>query len=816
MKFADVILPLALPKNYTYSVPPEMEDAVQVGSRVAVQLGKQKKYTGIVKALHNQAPQEYKTKSLLDVLDKDPVVYPNQLLFWQWLASYYMCTEGEVANAALPTHLKLSSETLLLFNDAFGDDFTGLDDSEYLIAEALHIRKELRIEEVQLILDKSNVMSVIKKLIEKNVLLVYEELKEVYKEKKENYVQLHADYEGEEKLSALFNELGRAPKQMELLLAYLHLLKTQGSVLQSELLKKSGASPAQLKGLVDKNVVWIEKRTVDRVPGGGKLDAQIEFTLSPAQETALAALRHSFESKQVTLLHGVTSSGKTQLYMKLIEEHVANGKQVLYLLPEIALTAQIIRRLQKSFGTKIGIYHSRFSNNERVEIWNKVKNGELQIVLGARSSLLLPFRDLGLVILDEEHDASFKQQEPSPRYHARDSAIYYAGLFGAKVLLGSATPALESYFNALQGKYGLVELNERFGGVAMPQIEIIDLKKEQAEKTMEENFTPQLKAAIGQSLKDNKQVILFQNRRGYSPFLMCTTCGWIPNCKNCDVSLTYHRNQDKLQCHYCGTSYPYIYTCAACGSSHTLIPKNFGTEKIEDDLIQVFPKARVARMDMDAVRNKDSHNKMILLLEQQGIDILVGTQMVVKGLDFDNVNLIGILSADSLLSFPDFRVNERAFQLMEQVSGRAGRRDGLGKVLIQASNTRHPILHFVVAHDYKGMYASEIAERENFGYPPFYRLLKITLKHKKQEVVEQAAHILSNWLRPHIGPNLVGPAVPMVGRVRNNYLQEMLIKLPRDTKVITQTKQLLRESFIKLQAEKQYRSVIIVPDVDPV
>lgn len=816
MKFADVILPLALPKNYTYAVPPEMEDAVQVGSRVAVQLGKQKKYTGIVKAVHGMAPLEYKTKPLLDVLDRAPVVYPNQLLLWQWLASYYMCTEGEVLNAALPAHLKLSSETLLLFNDAFGDDFTGLDDSEYLIAEALHIRKELRIEEVQLILDKADVYSVIKKLIEKNVLLVYEELKEVYKEKKENYVQLHEHYAAEEQLAGLFNELGKAPKQMELLLAYLHLLKTQGSVLQSELLKKSGASAAQLKGLVDKNVVWIEKRTVDRVPGAGKADAQVDFELSPAQEKALAELHHCFESKQVTLLHGVTSSGKTQLYMKLIEEHVNSGKQVLYLLPEIALTAQIIRRLQKHFGKKIGIYHSRFSNNERVEIWNKVKTGELQIVLGARSSLLLPFRDLGLIILDEEHDASFKQQDPAPRYHARDSAIYYAGLFGAKVLLGSATPALESYFNAQQGKYGLVELTERFGGVAMPAIEIIDLKKEQAEKTMQENFTPQLRNAIGVSLADNKQVILFQNRRGYAPFLMCTTCGWIPNCQNCDVSLTYHRNQDKLQCHYCGTRYPYVHTCAACGSSNTLVPKNFGTEKIEDDLIQVFPKARIARMDMDAVRNKDSHNKMIQLLEQQGIDILVGTQMVVKGLDFDNVNLIGILSADSLLSFPDFRVNERAFQLMEQVAGRAGRRDGQGKVIIQASNTRHPILHFVTTHDYKGMYAAEVAERQRFGYPPFYRLLKITMKHKQQQVVEQAAHILSNWLRPHIGANLVGPAAPLVGRVRTYYLQEMLIKLPRDTKVIAQTKQLLREHFTKLQAEKQYRSVLIVPDVDPV
>ena len=813
MKFADVILPLALPKNYTYAVPPEMVESLKVGSRVAVQLGKQKKYAGIVKAIHEQAPADYKTKPLLDMLDKDPVVYPTQLSFWQWLASYYMCTEGEVLNAALPAHLKLSSETLLLFNDAYGDDFSNLGDDEYLVAEALHIRKELRIDEVQLILDKSNVYSTIKKLIEKNVLLVYEELKEVYKEKKENYVQLHTQYEDEELLAPLFNELSKAPKQMELLLAYLHLIKTQGSVLQTELLKKSGATTAQLKGLVDKNILWIEKRVVDRVPGGGKVEAQIDFTLSPAQEKALAEVRNSFAAKPVTLLHGVTSSGKTQLYVKLIEEYVAAGKQVLYLLPEIALTAQIVRRLQKHFGNKIGIYHSRFSNNERVEIWNKVKNGDLKILLGARSSLLLPFQDLGLIILDEEHDSSYKQQEPAPRYHARDAAIYYAGLFRAKVLLGSATPSLESYFNAQQGKYGLVELMERFGGLEMPEIAIIDVKKERAEKSMQENFTPQLNAAINNSVATGNQVILFQNRRGYAPFLMCATCGWIPSCKNCDVSLTYHKNQDKLSCHYCGTRYPYPQTCAACGSQ-TLIPKSFGTEKIEDDLQQLFPKARIARMDMDAVRNKDSHNKMIQQLEQRDIDILVGTQMVVKGLDFDNVNLVGILSADSLLSFPDFRVNERAFQLMEQVSGRAGRKHGKGKVIIQASNTHHPILGYVTAHDYKAMYASEIAERENFGYPPFTRLLKITLKHKNQQTVEQAALVLGNWLRPHIGARLVGPAVPLVGRVRNNYLQEMLIKLPRDSKVITDTKRLVQEFFIRLLAEKQFRSVFIVPDVD--
>lgn len=811
MKYADVILPLALPKNYTYAVPENMEDVLQVGSRVAVQLGKQKKYAGIVKAIHEQAPP-YKTKPLLDMLDKDSVVYPTQLAFWSWIASYYMCSEGEVLNAALPAHLKLSSETLLLFNDAYGEDFTALDDDEYLIAEALHIRKELRIEEVQLILDKSEVYSVIKKLIEKKVCLVYEELKEVYREKKENYVQLHVAYQEEEQLAALFNDMGRAPKQMELLLAYLHLLKTEGSVRQTELLKKSNATTAQLKGLVDKNILWIEKRTVDRIRTG-KVDTQINFDLSPAQEIALQEVRRHFEEKQVTLLHGVTSSGKTQVYVKMMEECLASGRQVLYLLPEIALTAQIITRLQKHFGSSIGIYHSRFSNNERVEIWNKVKNGEIQIILGARSSLLLPFRNLGLIILDEEHDASYKQQDPAPRYHARDAAIYYAGLFKAKVLLGSATPALESYYNAQQGKYGLVELRERFGGIQMPAIEVVDIKQEMAEKTMDGNFTLALKNAITQSLADKKQVILFQNRRGYAPFLLCTTCGWIPHCKQCDVSLTYHRNQDKLHCHYCGTRYPYVFTCEACGSQ-SLIPKSFGTEKIEDDLQQLFPEARIARMDVDAIRNKDSHNKMIRLLEDQEIDILVGTQMVVKGLDFDNVNLVGILSADSLLSYPDFRVNERAFQLMEQVSGRAGRKHGIGQVLIQASNTRHPVLHFVKEHDYKSMYESEIAERQQFGYPPFFRILKLTLRHKNQQVVEQAAQILASWLQPHIGAQLVGPAAPLVARVRNNYLQEMLIKLPREARLIAHIKQVLREYFIQLLAEKRFRSVVIVPDVD--
>ncbi|RAI99395.1 replication restart DNA helicase PriA [Chitinophaga skermanii] len=814
MMFADVILPLALPRNYTYSIPPHMEHNVHVGSRVAVQLGKNKKYAAIVKNIHTQAPQAYKTKPIIDILDKEPVVYPTQLKFWEWIAQYYMCTEGEVLNAALPAHLKLSSETVLLYNDSIEHDFSLLDDDEYMIAEALNIRKELRIDEVQLILDKSEVYSVIKRLLEKRVLIIYEELREAYREKKENYVQLQPEFESEERLAPLFDELSRAPKQLELLLAYLHLVKTQGAVIQSELLKKSGASAAQLKGLVEKGILWIEKRTVDRVPLG-TIESTIDFDLSPAQEKALTEVHACFTQKPVTLLHGVTSSGKTQVYVKLIEEAVQAGKQVLYLLPEIALTAQIIRRLKKHFAGKIGIYHSRFSNNERVEIWNKVKTGEILIVLGARSSLLLPFKDLGLVILDEEHDPSYKQQDPAPRYHARDAAIYYASIFKAKVLLGSATPSLESYYNATQGKFGLVKLMERFGGIEMPAIEVADLKKEHALKTMQGNFSSQLTEAIQATLDSGKQVILFQNRRGYAPFLLCTTCGWIPQCLQCDVSLTYHRQHDKLHCHYCGTRYPYIHTCAACGSQ-TLIPKSFGTEKIEDDLQQMFPSARIARMDVDSVRTKDSHNKMIQLLEEKEIDILVGTQMVVKGLDFENVTLVGILSADSILSFPDFRVNERAFQLMEQVSGRAGRRDGVGRVIIQANNTKHPVLQFVAAHDYDGMYAAEIDERERFAYPPFVRVLKITLKHKQESTVNQAAQVLGSWLKPHLGAQLVGPAAPIVNKLRNYYLQEMLIKLPRDMKKIAQAKNLLREYFIQLTAEKAFRAVLIVPDVDTV
>lgn len=813
VQYAEVLIPLALPKNYTWKVPPHLAATVQPGIRVEVVLGKNKKYAGLVKSIHQQKPSGFDPKEILNVLDDQPIVFPQQLQFWDWLGNYYMCSEGEVMQAALPTHFKLSSETVLLFNDEVGDDFTHLDEEEYIVAEALSIRKELRLTEVQQLLDATHVYPVIKRLIEKKVCLVWEELRQTYKAKKENFVLLHPKYQSEEALAELMNTWGKAPRQLELLLAYLHLLKTEGEVKQPELLKKSGASPAQLKGLVDKGILITEKREVDRIkhlPG----EINLQTTLNSYQETALQSIRDQFAHKQVCLLHGVTSSGKTQLYIRLMEEALKNGLQVLYMLPEIALTAQVIRRLQLHFGGYIVIYHSKFNQNERIELWNKVKTGEARIVLGARSSLFLPFRDLGLVICDEEHDASFKQQDPAPRYNARDAAIYLASLYGAKVLLGSATPSLESYYNASQGKYGYAELTQRYGDLAMPGIQLVNTTKTKGADRSATIISPELAEAINSTLKDNKQVILFQNRRGYSPYQVCQTCGWIPHCKQCDVSLTYHKLQNKLVCHYCGTVYPTVSVCEACGNHH-FIQQNFGTERIEESLLELFPKARIARMDVDAVRGKHAHDALIQLFEQHRIDILVGTQMVVKGLDFEHVALVGILDADAILGFADFRVNERGFQLMEQVSGRSGRKGAQGKVLIQVRNPQHPVLQWVQAHDYAGFAAAELINRQHFGYPPYTRLIQLQFRHKDQDTVVKASRQMADWLKPAFGGFMVGPAAPVVNRVRNQYIMELMIKLPRDQHLLQQCKDQIHLLTAHLHQQPPFRSVVVTPDVDP-
>ncbi|MFN8290989.1 MAG: primosomal protein N' [Chitinophagaceae bacterium] len=812
--YAEIIIPSALPKNYTWSVPAGLQEQVKPGCRVEVNLGRSKKYAGIVKRLDAGKPALFETKDILNVLDNEPVVFEEQMKLWEWMASYYMCSEGEVMAAALPAHFKLSSETILVFNEEFGDDFSALDHDEYIVAEALLLKKELSLAEVQQLLDSSHVYPVINRLINKKVCHVWESLKQTYSPKKETYILLNPEYDNEDKLAELLNNWTKAPKQMELLLSYLHLIKTEGEVTKPALLKKSGASDAQLKGLIEKKILRAEKRVVDRIRYLPR-NVSIDFELTDVQLKALEGVKERLAAKNVCLLYGVTSSGKTNIYIKLIEEYIRQGKQVLYLLPEIALTSQVIRRLQKHFGGYIGIYHSKFSQNERVEIWNKVKNGELRVILGARSSVFLPFQDLGLVICDEEHDSSFKQQEPAPRYNGRDAAVYLASLFQAKTLLGSGTPSVESYHNAATGKYGLVELLQRFGDLKLPPISFIDTRKVVQKDKSKVILSPPLIGAVNEVVERGRQVILFQNRRGYAPYQVCSVCGWIPQCRYCDVSLTYHKLSNKLVCHYCGTTYPPVHSCAACGSDK-FVQRNFGTEKIEEQLQETFPSAKVARMDIDTVKGKNAHDVLIQQFEQGRIDILVGTQMVVKGLDFDTVDLVGILDADGLLHFADFRVNERAFQLIEQVSGRAGRKEETGRVLIQTAQPQHPVLQLVQQHDYKTFFRQELENRKQFHYPPFTRIIHLTFRHKFKEVVERAAYHYTGALKNKYGEYLVGPAEPVVGRIRNQYLMELLVKLPRDTNLISRCKKDLLEQIAILHQDKSFRSVTVVPDVDAV
>ncbi len=809
-KWIEVILPLAVPKLYTYSVPQHFHEQILPGCRVEVVFGTNKKYAGIVRRFVSRP--DFSTRDIISVIDQDPIVYDEQMNLWQWMSDYYMCSEGEVMIAALPAHLKLSSESIIQFNDEYGDDFSALGDEEYLIAEALLLKKELRISEVKDISSLVNVLPVLKRLVEKGVCFIFEALEDDYKRKKEYFITMNAVYETDGAMHDLMSKLERAPKQLELLLSFLHFQRTEGEVKQKDLLKKSNATISHLKGLLDKQILFAELRAVDRLPALPKIN-ELDFELSEHQNRAFKELTEQLMIKDVCLLFGITGSGKTLIYMKLIHRMIARNKQTLYLLPEITLTTQIIRKLQKNFGGNIAIYHSKFNNKERMEIWNKVKNQEVKVVIGARSALFLPFKDLGLVIVDEEQDTSYKQQDPAPRYQARDAAIYYAGLFGAKVVLGSATPSLETFHNTEKGKFGIVKLNERFGEGKLPVIQVVDLKAIAVPRNQKVIISPQLKEEIFTALKKKKQVILFQNRRGYSPMLICGMCGYIPKCAHCDVSLTLHKSSGKLHCHYCGNIYSRLIKCPACGSSDWR-ERNFGTEKIEEELMKIFDDARIARMDVDAVRGKHAHDDLIKLFEQHRIDILAGTQMVVKGLDFENVSLIGILDADALINFADFRVHERAFQLMEQVSGRAGRKDNQGKVLIQATKTDSPVLGWVKNHDYQGFYENEIKLREQFFYPPFSRLLKIVLKHKKKDIVTAAAFDLALMLEKEF-KNIIGPAEPIIGRIRNQYLMDILLKLAPDRKQLNIQKEIIKNLIVLLKSKKDFKSVIVLPDVDP-
>lgn len=846
--FVDVILPLAIPKTYTFSIPDELKNKILTGQRVIVQFGKKRFYTAVVKKIHSLQPS-YEIKEIFSVLDEQPVVNKKQLQLWEWISYYYLCYEGEVMNAALPSGLKLESETILQLNQEFNRDYSHLNGDEYLIAEALEIKHELTIFEIQKILHKKSVYSVIKSLIEKNVVIAKEELIEKYKPRMESFVKMSDEYQDQEKLKNILNELIKQPKQLELMMTYLQLSRKEFSdsisennmvsIKKSELLKRVKITSSVLNSLVKKNILQIVEKEVGRLE---ELENKPnhQFALSEAQQKAFDSIKTNFENQQVVLLHGVTSSGKTEIYVRLIEEVLKKGKQVLYLLPEIALTTQIINRLRRYFGNNVGVYHSKLNSSERVEVWKGLMNDgsrmmennksqfniKHQIILGARSALFLPFDNLGLIIVDEEHDTSYKQVEPAPRYHARDTAIYLAQIHGAKTLLGTATPSVETYFNAQltstlskgegerKSKYGFVELKERFGKMEMPEIIIADVKQERKKKLMKSHFTSVLMGNLGKVLKNKEQAILFQNRRGFSQFLECGVCNWIPHCINCDVSLTYHKFHHELKCHYCGYSAPPVQSCPACGSQDIKI-QGFGTEKIEDELKIFFPEARIARMDLDAVKTKHGHNKIITAFENGELDIMVGTQMVTKGLDFDKVSLVGILSADHLLNFPDFRANERAYQLMAQVSGRAGRKNKRGRVIIQAVNNIHFILQDVMDDHYERFYRKEIIQREKFRYPPFYRLIEITLKHKDLKVVEAAAKFLVQTLRKKLSGRILGPAIPFVSRVRNYYLREMMVKIEREKDNIALVKQLLQQAISELNTHEKLKSVNVLIDVDP-
>ncbi|GAB3937604.1 replication restart helicase PriA [Mucilaginibacter myungsuensis] len=812
--FVEVVLPLGIAINYTYRVPYDLNDQIAVGKRVVVQFGKSKIYTAIVAGIGEQAPEKYEAKYIIDVLDAEPVVHQRQLQFWAWIADYYLCNIGEVMNAALPTALKLASETKVELNKEYPVDKTTLNDREYLIVDALELQPELTVNDIAKLLGQKTVMPILKMMFEKGIINISEEVSDRYKPRVRTFITLNPIYRDQDQLRELFGILEkRAPKQADAVLAYIQLSRSQKTISKSELVEASGAGAAAIKSLIEKEILFAEEKIVSRLVHDAD-DLEANFELSPAQQTALDEIKQGFEQKDVLLLHGVTSAGKTQLYIRLIEEMVNSGKQILYLLPEIALTTHIVERLRKYFGNAIGVYHSRFNDNERVEVWQKVLSGQYRVVLGARSSVFLPFKDLGLIVVDEEHENSYKQFDPAPRYNARDASIYLGHMYGAKVLLGSATPSFESFYNAHNGKYGLVKLTERFGGVEMPLIEVVSITEETKKKTIQSHFTSVLMQDINNALANKEQVILFQNRRGYAPIMLCKICAYTPKCINCDVSLTYHKSSGKLHCHYCGYKEDSPNICPACGSTQ-LEYKGFGTEKVEAELKLLLPDARIARMDLDTTRSKNAFQNILNDLDEHRIDILAGTQMVAKGLDFASVTVIGIISADSLLKYPDFRANERAYQMLSQVSGRAGRRGKQGKVVIQTYDPGHRVIQQVIAHDYVDLYNTEMTERKNFKYPPFYRLIEINIKHKDPEILHHQAEALARDLRKHFDDRVIGPEYPLVGRIRNYFIKTIILKFEKDNISMPKVRATIKDVITQFNTTKLSKGSVIQPDVDP-
>lgn len=812
--FIEVILPLSVPKTFTYAVNAAEYAFLVPGMRVAVPFGKNKLYTGLVFKLHQNPPATYQAKDIDQILDDTPIVTENQLKHWEWIASYYMCTIGEVYRSALPSGLLLESETIITPKKDFKPDAGQLTDDEYLIYEALQQQSALKVQEVAAILNKKTVLPTLNKLLSKNVVALQEEMSEKYKPKVVRYIRLQEEFLKEEQLSELLQLLGRAQKQRELVLHYFQLqARERKPITVKALLESASSTNAIVKSLVDKNIFEEYFLAEDRVSFSGSNDAG--FALSDRQQVALNTIKGGFELLPVTLLHGITSSGKTEVYIKLIEEYINAGKQVLYLLPEIALTTQLVHRLSAYFGNKVAVYHSKYTNNERIEVWQQVlqQSEKAQVVIGARSAVLLPFQNLGLIVIDEEHEQSFKQQDPAPRYHGRDAAIVLANYFEAKTLLGSATPSIESYTNVKSGKYAFAELKERFGRVQPPEIILVDLKDKYKRKQMTGHFSDTLTEAIAETMTLGKQVILFQNRRGYSPWVECMNCGHVPQCPQCDVSLTYYKFKNQLRCHYCAYHIAMPTHCHQCHSMD-LSTKGFGTEQIEQELKTLFPSRNAWRMDQDTTRGKHGYEKIIDAFKNREIDILVGTQMLAKGLHFDNVGLVGILNADNMLFQPDFRAFERAYQMMVQVAGRAGRKDDRGKVYIQTYNPLHNIIQQVTNNDYESMFKEQLYERHNFKYPPYFRLVRLILKHKDYEKLKEASFWLYNVLTQKFNIPVLGPEEPGISRIRNEYIRTIMIKIPLGT-ALGSTKREIQRALDSLEAIPQYRAVKVTVNADP-
>lgn len=816
--FVEVIIPLPLPKLYTYSVPFHLLNDLKIGVRAELQLGRLGLFSALIYDIHHQEPN-YTTKPILSILDEEAIVTDKQLKMWKWMSEYYLCSMGEIMQAALPAALKLSGETKFVLYPHILENLSEYKDQlknqELQLIDALEKHSELSLSELQKISGLKSIQSLIKTLMEKKFIFPKEELLQKYKAKKIGMVKLASAFSTDrpETLKAAFEIIGsRSNRQMETLMALLQLLKNNEFVSRKELCEKAAVDSTVLKKMEEKGVLELYELEISRL-SANETDIVENYKLSTLQIKVLGEIEEKFNQNKAVLLHGVTGSGKTQVYIELIQQMIDQGKQVLYLLPEIALTAQMVGRLQKHFGDKILVYHSKFNNFERVEIWNEVMNG-CPIILGARSSLFLPFNNLGLIIIDEEHDASFKQNDPSPRYNARDMSLILSQFHQAKILLGTATPSIETYNNVLNKKYELVNMFERFGGLELPKMMIIDIAEETKRKRMNGHFSPQLIEAIQQSIDAGEQVILFQNRRGYAPMYHCATCGWTADCEQCDVSLTYHKFSNDLQCHYCGTKQKLPKRCKVCESGQLNI-KGFGTEKIEDDLKIYFPKAKIARMDWDTVKGKDGHDKIIQSFENKDIDILVGTQMVTKGLDFDNVGLVAVMNADQMLHFPDFRATERAFQMITQVAGRAGRKNKQGKVMIQTFNPSHPVLREVLKNDFETFLNRELTERRNFQYPPFFRLIHIQLKHKKQDVVAHAARHFAEALRNKVNDSILGPAAPGISRVRNLYLMDIIVKSTIRSAGNKELKSLIRNLSEELKSISSFSALRISIDVDP-